>query len=75
LNASADYVALHQAELMAGATKAVMSKIMSHEGAAKAMETTMAQMAAQRAQGNGEARADTTFRPGAGIPDAMPAET
>jgi limonene 1,2-monooxygenase len=66
LQGSADYVALHQADLMAGATKAVMSKIMSHEGAAQAMATTMAQMAQQKGQ-NGSTT-DTTFRPGAGLP-------
>jgi limonene 1,2-monooxygenase len=73
LQASADYVSLHQAELMAGASKAIMSKIMSHEGAAKALSTTMEQMAAQRAQGKGDGRSNT-FRPSAGIPDAEPAE-
>ncbi len=45
---------------------AVMSKIMSHEGATKAMATTMEQLAAQAA-GNA-AEADTAFRPGAGLP-------
>jgi limonene 1,2-monooxygenase len=73
LHASADYVSLHQTELMAGASKAIMSKIMSHEGAAKALSTTMEQMAAQRAQGQGDDRSNT-FRPSAGIPDAEPAE-
>ncbi|MET0326592.1 MAG: hypothetical protein ABW219_15350, partial [Ilumatobacteraceae bacterium] len=54
----------NQAELMGGASRAVMSKIMAHEGAAKAMATTMEQAKAQKAAGE----SDTTFRPGAGIP-------
>ena len=47
---------------MGGASRAVMSKIMAHEGAAAAMATTMAQMAAR------QTAEDTTFRPGAGLP-------
>jgi hypothetical protein len=47
---------------MGGASRAVMSKIMAHEGAAKAMATTMEQMAAR------QSAEDTTFRPGAGLP-------
>ena len=66
MQASADYIHDNQAELMAGAGAAVMSKILGHEGAAKAMATTMAQMAQAREQGE----ADTTFRPGAGLADA-----
>jgi limonene 1,2-monooxygenase len=61
---SADYVEAHKVELMAGASKAVMSKIMAHDGAAAAMATTMAQMAERAAR----QETDTTFRPGAGIP-------
>ncbi len=64
LQASADYLTANKAELMAGASKAVMSKIMGHEGAAKAMATTMQQMAAAREKQEN----DTTFRPGAGFP-------
>jgi limonene 1,2-monooxygenase len=67
--ASADYVGANKAELMAGASAAVMSKIMAHEGAAQAMATTMSQMAEaakKRAPGTG----DTTFRPGAGLAEA-----
>jgi limonene 1,2-monooxygenase len=74
LQASADYLTANKGELMAGASAAVMSKIMSHEGAAKAMATTMAQMAKQREEGT----SDTTFRPGAGLADAhhdAPAES
>lgn len=67
----------HQAELMAGAGRAVMSKIMAHEGAAKAMAETMEQAkrradeiadsAAGSDEGNTAAR-QTEFRPGAGVP-------
>ena len=64
--ASAEYVTGIQGELMAGASAAVMSKIMSHQGAAQAMATTMANMAKARDQGE----SDTTFRPGAGLADA-----
>ncbi|MEZ5251919.1 MAG: LLM class flavin-dependent oxidoreductase [Ilumatobacteraceae bacterium] len=39
LQASADFLHERQGELMAGASAAVMSKIMSHEGAAQAMAT------------------------------------
>jgi limonene 1,2-monooxygenase len=66
LQASADYLHANQGELMAGAGRAVMSKIMSHEGAAQAMATTMANMAKAREAG----ASDTTFRPGAGLADA-----
>lgn len=63
--ASADYVEANKAELMAGASAAVMNKIMSHEGAAAAMATTM-QQAAERAANNEN---DPVFRPGGGIPE------
>ena len=62
LRASAQYLHENQADLMGGASRAVMAKIMSHDGAAKAMATTMEQM--QRARAG-----DAAFRPGAGIPD------
>jgi limonene 1,2-monooxygenase len=71
LRASAAYVHDNKAELMAGATAAVMSKIMSHEGAARAMATTMEQMAAEaakRASGEQKAEPESAFRPGAGLP-------
>jgi limonene 1,2-monooxygenase len=61
---SQQYLHDHQAELMGGATRAVMSKILAHEGAAAAMATTMEQMA-QRA-----ADEQTEFRPGAGLPSS-----
>ena len=69
--ASAQYVAGRKDELMAGASAAVMNKIMSHQGAAQAMATTMANMA--KAQEDG--KSDTTFRPGAGLADAHQAGT
>jgi limonene 1,2-monooxygenase len=64
MQASADYVHDHKAELMAAAGAAVMQKIMAHEGAQQAMVTTMKQMAERANQ------RETTFRPGAGIPES-----
>ncbi len=49
MQASADYVEANKAELIGGATAAVLSKIMAHEGAAAAMATTMTQMAERAA--------------------------
>lgn len=69
MQASADYLNANKGELMAGATAAVMSKIMAHEGAAQAMATTMAQMA-EAAKTRPPGTTDTTFRPGAGLADA-----
>jgi len=66
LQASADYLEANKSELMAGASAAVMSKIMGHQKAAEAMSITMAQIAQQRENG----QSDTTFRPGAGLADA-----
>jgi limonene 1,2-monooxygenase len=62
--ASAAYVAERKSELMAGAGAAVMSKIMSHQGAAAAMATTMQQMSARMAKEEN----DPVFRPGGGLP-------
>ena len=62
IRASAQYLHDNQAELMGGASRAVMSKIMSHEGAAAAMATTMEKIKSQQA---GD---DATFRPGVGVP-------
>ena len=45
LRASADYVHEHQGELMAGATAAVMQKIMANDKAAAALAVTMQQIA------------------------------
>jgi limonene 1,2-monooxygenase len=69
MQASADYLNANKGELMAGATAAVMSKIMAHEGAAQAMATTMAQMA-EAAKTRAPGTTDTTFRPGAGLAEA-----
>ena len=72
MQASANYVEANKAELIGGASAAVMSKILAHDGAAAAMATTMAQMAeraAARAAKNEEPENDTTFRPGAGLPN------
>jgi limonene 1,2-monooxygenase len=66
MQASADYVHDNKAELMAGAGAAVMSKIMAHEGAAKALATTMTNMAKAKEAGKPE----SAFRPGAGLADA-----
>jgi len=62
--ASAEYVGSRKAELMAGASAAVMSKIMADPKAAAAMATTAQQMAA-RMQGKEN---DPVFRPGGGLP-------
>jgi limonene 1,2-monooxygenase len=71
MQGSADYVEANKAELIGGASAAVMSKIMAHEGAAAAMATTMAQMAeraaARKAKKEGPDN-DPAFRPGAGLP-------
>ncbi|MEI8241625.1 MAG: hypothetical protein WCI22_19605, partial [Actinomycetota bacterium] len=61
--ASAEYVTEHKSELMAGASAAVMSKIMSDEKAAAAMGVMMSQMQA-RAAGQ---QAQPDFRPGGGL--------
>lgn len=63
---SAQYVAERKGELMAGASAAVMSKIMSDEKAAAAMGVTMAQMQARAAKQEN----DPAFRPGGGLPTA-----
>ena len=69
---SADYVEANKAELIGGASAAVMSKILEHQGAAAAMATTMAQMAeraaARKAKNEGPDN-DPVFRPGAGLPN------
>jgi len=62
--ASADYVAERKGELMAGASAAVMSKIMGDEKAAAAMGVTMQQMQARMAKQEN----DPVFRPGGGLP-------
>lgn len=62
IRASQQYLHDNQAELMGGASKAVMSKIMAHEGAAAAMKTTLEQAKANKATD------DAAFRPGVGVP-------
>jgi limonene 1,2-monooxygenase len=62
--ASAEYVGANKAELMAGASAAVMSKIMGDQKAAAAMATTMQQMQARAAKQEN----DPVFRPGGGLP-------
>lgn len=64
--ASAEYVAERKGELMAGASAAVMSKIMGDEKAAAAMGVTMQQMQARMAKQEN----DPVFRPGGGLPTA-----
>ena len=54
----------HKTELMAGASAAVMSKIMGDEKAAAAMGVTMQQMQARMAKQEN----DPQFRPGGGLP-------
>ena len=64
--ASAKWVGDNKSTLMAGASAAVMSKIMGDETAAAAMATTMQQMAARMAKEEN----DPVFRPGGGLPTA-----
>jgi limonene 1,2-monooxygenase len=64
LQASADYVEANKVALIAGASAAVMQKIMAHEGAQAALVTTMKQMAEQAS------KRESAFRPGGGIPTA-----
>ena len=68
--ASQEYLHANQAELMAGASAAVMQKIMAHEGASKAMATTIQQIAERNAAAGSGSSRDGAFRPGAGLPDA-----
>jgi limonene 1,2-monooxygenase len=67
---SAEYVAERKASLMAGASAAIMNKIMSDPNAAAAMATTMQQVAARaaKAKEQGEPENDPVFRPGGGLP-------
>jgi limonene 1,2-monooxygenase len=66
LRASMQFIHDHQGELMAGASAAVMQKIMANPKAAEAMAVTMQQMADRSAA----TERATTFRPGGGLPDA-----
>ena len=63
MQASADYVEANKAELIGGASAAVMSKIMAHEGAAAALATTMTQMAERAAARKPRTRNRPTTRP------------
>src|SRR4051794_39232067 len=63
---SADFVEANKVDLMAGASRAVMAKIMGNEKASAALGVTMQQIAERKAKhGN-----DPVFRPGGGIPEA-----
>src|SRR6478735_344416 len=61
------YLNANQAELMAGASKAVVSKILENEKAAAALATTMEQAAQAAAENSAKV---SEFRPGAGVPTA-----
>jgi hypothetical protein len=68
LRESQEYLNRHQAELMAGASQAVVSKILANEKAAAALQTTMEQ-AAQAAAASEEKQSE--FRPGGGLPTSV----
>jgi limonene 1,2-monooxygenase len=64
LRASQQYLHDHQTELMGGASRAVMSKIMENDKAAAALATTLG-----RSKDGAESK-QSEFRPGAGVPSA-----
>ena len=66
LRESQEYLNTHQSELMGGATQAVLSKILAHEGAAEAMATTMQQAADAAEKGPKQSE----FSPGGGLPSS-----
>jgi limonene 1,2-monooxygenase len=68
LRESQEYLNRHQAELMAGASQAVVSKILANDKAAAALQTTMEQ-AAQAAAAKKEQQSE--FRPGGGLPTSV----
>ena len=68
LRESQEYLNRHQAELMAGASQAVVSKILANDKAAAALQTTMEQ-AAQAAAAKTEQQSE--FRPGGGLPTSV----
>ena len=68
LRESQEYLNRHQAELMAGASQAVVSKILANDKAAAAMQTTMEQAA--EAAAAKEAK-QSEFRPGGGLPTSV----
>lgn len=63
LRRSAAWLVEKQADLMGGASAAVMAKIQAHQGASEAMKTTMKQAAQLKA------KRDAAFRPGTGLPN------
>ena len=65
LRESQVYLNANQADLMAGASKAVVSKILENERAAAALATTMEQAAQAAADKDSKV---SEFRPGAGVP-------
>ena len=65
LRDSQQYLHDRQAELMGAVGKAVMSKIMAHDGAAAALATTLEQ---RKAAAEAQTSRQTEFRPGAGVP-------
>jgi limonene 1,2-monooxygenase len=67
LRESQQYLNANQSDLMAGAGRAVISKILANDKAAAAMQTTMEQAA--QAAADQEAR-QSEFRPGAGLPSS-----
>ena len=67
LRESQEYLNRHQAELMAGASQAVVSKILAHDKAAAAFQTTMEQNARAGAANTEE---QSEFRPGGGLPSS-----
>ena len=68
LRESQEYLNRHQAELMDGASKAVVSKILANDKAAAALTTTMEQAA--QAAASKEAK-QSEFRPGGGLPASV----
>jgi limonene 1,2-monooxygenase len=70
LRASAEHLHEHKAELMAGASAAVMQKILANPRAADAMVVTMQQVAARRARRPEPDRSDAD----GSDPDAPPAD-
>ncbi len=65
LRESQEFLHEHQAELMGGAGRAIMAKVMENARAADAMKITT-----ERNQRRAAANEQTEFRPGAGVPKA-----
>jgi limonene 1,2-monooxygenase len=64
LRESQAYLNANRAELMGGAGRAIMAKVMENERAAEAMQITAGRMAQRAAAGE-----QSEFRPGGGIPE------